>query len=98
MTSKLLTVVAKLTAKPGQEDRLREELCRLVEPTKVESGCVQYDLHESKDEEGVFLFYENWTSTQALEQHLDSPHIHHLRSQEAVLLAKPVELTFWERV
>lgn len=98
MANRLLTVVARLKAKEGQEQRLREELMKLVEPTHAEQGCIQYDLHESNEEKGLFLFYENWTDAQALERHLRSPHINHLRSQESTLLAQPVEITLWTRV
>lgn len=34
----LLTVIASMRAKPGQEDQLREALTSLVEPTSKEAG------------------------------------------------------------
>jgi len=40
-----LTVVAHVHAQAGKEDALREALLTLVEPTRREQGCVQYDLH-----------------------------------------------------
>src|SRR5689334_15311839 len=42
-----LTVVAELVAKPGMEEDLRRELMKIVEPTRNEDGCIQYDLHVS---------------------------------------------------
>ncbi len=52
----LLTVIAHMRARPGQEDRLRSALEALVEPTSREPGYVNYDLHESVDQPGHFFF------------------------------------------
>jgi quinol monooxygenase YgiN len=98
MTKKLLTIVAKITAKSGKEDAVRNELMKLVVPTHSEPGCIQYDLHESNSEPGIFLFFENWTSEQDLSRHLQSAHIEALRSKEAELLAMPVEITQWTKI
>ena len=70
-----LTVVAEMVARPGKEDELKRELLRLVEPTRREEGCLQYDLHVATDNPGRFVFYENWTSREALDKHLQSPHL-----------------------
>ena len=71
----LLTVIAYMRAKPGQEDRLRTALQALVEPTSEEEGYVNYDLHESVEQPGTFFFYENWESGEHLDAHLQTPHL-----------------------
>jgi quinol monooxygenase YgiN len=75
MDKPLLTVVAEIVALPEYADEVRMRLLDLIEPTRKEEGCVQYDLHEANDEVGRFFFYENWTSQQALDAHLASPHL-----------------------
>lgn len=62
MTPVPITVVARFRAKRGMENRLRQELIALVEPTRREPGCINYDLHQDRDDPVQFLFYENWTS------------------------------------
>ena len=71
----LLTVIAFMRAKQGQEDRLRTALESLVEPTSKEAGYVNYDLHESVEQPGTFFFYENWESGEHLDAHLQTPHL-----------------------
>lgn len=75
MPESLLTVVAHFTAKPGKEEELRQTLLGLVEPTRKEEGCVQYDLHVGTGDPGKFVFYENWTSMAHLDAHSQSPHL-----------------------
>lgn len=71
----LLTVVAHLRAAEGKVDDLRDVLTALVGPTTQEDGNVNYDLHESVDEPGLFYFYENWESGDHLDAHMASPHL-----------------------
>jgi quinol monooxygenase YgiN len=69
----LVTVIATLKAKAGQEDALRAALKSLIEPSKADEGNVNYDLYESRDQPGLFMFYENWESAELLGKHLQSP-------------------------
>lgn len=70
-----LYVVAQITAAEGKEALLRHELEKLIAPTRLEEGCLQYDLHVDDENPGFFVFYENWTSDGALSTHSQSAHI-----------------------
>src|SRR5712691_1328799 len=65
-----VTVVAEVIAKAGKENEGRQLLLGLLEPTRKEEGCIQYDPHELADHPGHFVFYENWVSQAALDAHL----------------------------
>ncbi|TCK22463.1 putative quinol monooxygenase [Pseudonocardia endophytica] len=71
----LLTVIAHMKAAPGKEAELRRELEALVEPTSSEDGFVNYNLHVSTEDEGLFYLYENWESEAKLDEHLAAPHL-----------------------
>lgn len=96
--AELLTVVAEMKAKPGQEAKLREALIALVAPTRQEEGCVQYDLHEKTDEPGRFVFYENWVSADHLTRHSASAHIQAFRSRAGDLLGEPARIETYARI
>lgn len=68
-------VVAMVKAKPGEEDAVKEVLVSLVEPTRKESGCLCYNLHQSKNDKSQFMFYEQWASKEALDAHGKTPHL-----------------------
>jgi quinol monooxygenase YgiN len=96
--SELLTVIARVRAKDEQQARLRQELQRLVEPTRAEQGCVSYDLHESCENPGQFLFYEVWKSEADLEAHFQTPHMLALSIFLPELLEEPLDLTRWKKL
>ncbi len=92
-----LTVVAEIVAKPGKEEELRRELLALIEPTRKEEGCVQYDLHQSADEPGRFLFYENWRTRATWDKHMQTPHLERFQSI-AGDLAEPLRVLTYSRL
>ena len=93
-----LTVVAELTAKPGKEDDLRAALTGLLAPTRSEEGCVEYLLHESTDQPGRFVFYENWKSREALTDHLQKPYLQALAARSGELLTEPARILTYTRI
>ena len=98
MADRKVTVFALVKAKSGMEETVKKELCALVAPTLKEEGCINYDLHQSFDHAGNFRFYENWTSKELLDRHLQSAHVKRYIAKADQLLAEPPEITLWERV
>jgi quinol monooxygenase YgiN len=50
-----LTNLAFLRARPGQTEALGAALAALVEPTRLEAECLNYDLHQSAEDADVWL-------------------------------------------
>ncbi len=98
MAEQKLTVVAKIIAKPGLEEKVKAELLNLITPTRNEAACINYDLHQSQENKAKFLFYENWVSRQDLENHLKTPHLQAFLGKSEELLAAPLEVTFWDMI
>ena len=70
-----VAVVAISVAKPGCEAQLQQALQALIEPTRRESGVLQYELHHDLAEPRRFVFVERWESQAALAAHAKSAHI-----------------------
>lgn len=94
----IVTVIAEIKAKPGREEDVKKALLNLIGPTHAEEGCIDYDLHESLEQPGNFLFYENWVNDAALNAHLDTPHLRELKAKSESLFAGPVKITRWRRI
>jgi quinol monooxygenase YgiN len=98
MTSKTLTVVATIRAKPGSEDQVRKELLALIEPSRKDAGCVNYDLHQAAGDPRAFMFHENWTSKALLEAHLAKPDLQATLARLGQLVSEPPQITLWEKI
>jgi quinol monooxygenase YgiN len=69
-----LTVVAKIVAKGPSVKDVKNELLKMIEPTRKEDGCIEYYLHQDNENPTVFLFYENWKNEEELNKHMDTTH------------------------
>lgn len=96
--AELLTVVAEMKAKPGKELELQSAALALVEPTRKEDGCVQYDLHVHTNDPGRIVFYENWTSAEHLARHAASAHLEAFRAHAKDLLEQPGRVETYRRI
>lgn len=70
-----LTIVAHITAASDKVDLVKAELKKLVDPTRAEKGCLQYDLHQDNKNPAHFLFFENWGSYDLWQDHMKTTHI-----------------------
>lgn len=98
MAKKKVTVIARMKAKKGMEETVKKVLLSLVSPSRADAGCINYDLHQSADDKGSFLFYENWTSKDNLDKHLQTPHLKAFMEKADSILAEPAEVTLWEMI
>jgi quinol monooxygenase YgiN len=98
MATPLLTVVAHMWAQSGNEDALRQTLMTLVEPTRREEGCVQYDLHEQNGRPGHFVFFEIWKSQADLDKHMATPHFTAVVPLIPELCSQPPEILTYTRI
>jgi len=70
----ILTVVAKIVAKQQSVKTVKNELLKIIEPTRKEEGCIEYYLHQDNDNPAVFVVYENWKNEAELDAHMKTPH------------------------
>ena len=74
-------VIARITAKPGTEDRVKSVLSNLVEPTRQESGCLHYELLQNSENSAEFVLLEEWENAAALDNHTAAPHTQEAETQ-----------------
>ena len=70
-----LTIVANIKANPDQIDLVKAELLKLIDVTRAEAGCINYDLHQDNENPAHFMFYENWETRDLWQTHMNAPHL-----------------------
>lgn len=97
MKSNYYTILAKFQARPGKEQELKERLSALIAPTLKEEGCVNYVLHQDRDNSAQFMFYENWVNEESFLKHTKSAHIQQWKAEKDDLVLSD-NLSFWKAV
>jgi len=88
MATTPVNVIAIFAAVPDRVRDLERVLSAMVEPTRAESGCVNYDLHRHAEDSSRFLLYEGWKDQEALDEHMATPHFKSMLKELDELVAE----------
>lgn len=72
---KQFPMIVKFEVKESKIEFVKSELLKLIEPTRAEEGCVQYDLHQDIDNPSIFMFYEIWDTKASWLEHDSKKHV-----------------------
>ena len=70
-----LTIVANIIANPNKIELVKSELLKLIDVTRAEAGCINYDLHQDNTNPAHFMFYENWETRELWQTHMENQHL-----------------------
>jgi quinol monooxygenase YgiN len=89
-------LIAKWTAKEGEEANVRAALERMYEPSNAEEGCLQWQPHVDPENPRVFLVYEQYVDAAALDAHAASDHFRQNGLEDAIPRLESRERSFYE--
>lgn len=64
-----LYLTAVIKAKTQYRQEVQDLLVTMVEETRKEKACIQYDLHQDINDPNTFVFYEIWEDQKGLDSH-----------------------------
>ena len=92
----MLTVIAKLRARPGQGTALAGQMNQAAAEVRNEPGNYAYVVHRASDDPDLVMIYEQYEDRAALDAHRD--HLKEMGLDLSALLAGRPELEFFEPV
>ena len=69
MDTKIL-VTLKMIVRPEKRRDLLETMRGMLEPVRVERGCLSYRLYEDIEDRNIFVLVEEWATQKDLEGHI----------------------------
>jgi quinol monooxygenase YgiN len=82
--------IARFEPRPGLAAAFREELHRVVEPSRRESGCLTINVFESLGEPSLFAIHSEWVDENAFELHATLPHTMRFVAATETILTHPI--------
>ncbi|AOA58105.1 putative quinol monooxygenase [Acinetobacter larvae] len=77
----MLKLIAEDFIAPDKIQQVLPLYDELVRQTKLEAGCIAYDLYHDLRDQGHFVFIEEWQDRAALDAHVASEHFQRLVAQ-----------------
>lgn len=68
-------ITAIIKSKPEYRTEVQAVLQNMINETKKEKTCLQYDLHQDLENENTFVFYEIWENKAGLDLHNQQSYI-----------------------
>ncbi len=77
-----MTITKKVVfvAKDDKIDELKALLGTMVHASRIEEGCLLYNIYQMKDKPNTFVVIEAWENEEALDGHKNSAHYKHYKS------------------
>ncbi len=86
----LLDVFVRFDCRPNADRQLLAELMRILEPTRVEAGCIGIHLYESLRDPLAFVIHSTWVDEAAFDAHATLPHMVRFLGVVGDLVTHPV--------
>ncbi|MGI6492898.1 MAG: antibiotic biosynthesis monooxygenase [Peptococcaceae bacterium] len=91
----MVTLTARIKAKPGKEAALVEECVKLAKLVREnEQGCLMYIPHVSQDDPGEVVFFEKYVDEAAFELHGKTPYFTAFAAALDELMSGDLEIQF----
>lgn len=97
-TDEKIVLFARLKVKKGFENQAKSAASAIIEQSRAEAGCVNYDFHQAIEDETVFLWHETWANQSALDAHFEMPYFAELGAQLKDVTEEPLQLTLTKMV
>ncbi len=68
----MITSTIRITASEIPDDEIVRVLRSLIEPTRVETGCINCGLYKDLHDPSIIVWVEEWKTQEDLERHLRS--------------------------
>lgn len=91
-------LTALIKAKAGAAAQMKPLLLKLVEASKKEEACLQYELYHSVEDENLFIFHETWASEEGIAEHSKGEGITTFIKDSSAVIDGPIVIYSAERV
>ena len=88
----MIIVTATITANPGERDKIITKSQDLIKSTRLESGCISYNLYASTESDNILLMLERWENQEVLESHMQTKHFKAFGADIKNLLARKLDI------
>ncbi len=98
MSDEKIVLVARLKAKKDMVEIAKQAALLLVEPSREESGCLNYDVHQAIDDETVFVWHETWMNKAALDDHFAMSYFGEFSAKANEFAVEPPQITLTKMI
>ena len=85
----MIIVILSMVVKPEERENLLQIVRMILEPTRVEKGCLNYHCYQDVEEKNGFVIVEQWQTQQDLERFIRTKNYQQLLTAMELLTEAP---------
>lgn len=93
-----IILTARLKAKPEAVEEIKSAALAIVADSRGEAGCINYDVHQSIEDETIFVWHETWASKSALDEHFATAHFNEFFEAVEKFAAEPPQINLTKMI
>ena len=94
----MIKVVAQFFIREDETDKALALARELVQATRPERGCVQYDICQNLENPTHIAFIEEWESQEDLDAHFQTPHFTNLLPKLQAITDREAIITLFNKL
>ena len=98
MANENIVLIARLKVQPEKVGEAKAAALAIVANSRAESGNVNYDIHQSIDDDTVFFWHETWLSKAAINEHFETPFFQEFFKIASEVAAEPPQINLTRKI
>jgi quinol monooxygenase YgiN len=94
----MVHILARISVKPDAADSARDILSSLAAQSRLEAGCLSYDLYQRADAPHLFQTVEQWVDQASADGHMTTAHVGAAIAAAGPLFAAAPEIVAYRKL
>lgn len=98
MNDERIVLIARLKVKDDKVEELKSAALKIVGDSRDEEGNLNYDVHQSIEDETVFFWHETWKNKAAIDEHFSTPFFQEFFNVVNEIAAEPPQINLTKKL
>ncbi|MCW5960544.1 MAG: antibiotic biosynthesis monooxygenase [Pyrinomonadaceae bacterium] len=98
MNDEKIVLIARLKVKDDKVEELKSAALKIVRDSRDEEGNLNYDVHQSIEDETVFFWHETWKNRAAIDEHFSTPFFQEFFQVVSGIAAEPPQINLTKKL
>lgn len=98
MNDEKIVLIARLKVKAESVERLKAAALKIVADSRHEAGNINYDVHQSIEDETLFFWHETWANKAALDEHFATTFFAEFFKTVEAVAAEPPQINLTKKI
>lgn len=98
MNNEKIVLIARVKVKEDKIDELKSAAMKIVADSRAEEGNINYDIHQSVEDETIFFWHETWKNKAAIDEHFETPFFKEFFETVSELVAEPPQINLTRKI